>query len=275
MSYGSLESSEYLGSPVELYRITSGNQIWYYTSGDVTISHQGHDYIPVPISRANVSQSQELNKITLQVTVPRSLPISGMLLTSPPTLVTYLTIFRKHREDSQVITYWVGRILNGECTGATVTLHCEPITTAVKRLGLRRNYQRQCPHSLFDNLCTVNKDAVATYLTVTGKSGLTVHHNSSVQPGYFAGGMMRWDAAIGPQWRFIMSNTSTTVDINLPVMPDGDEYGRDLPVGRGIVLYPGCAHTLTDCKNKFNNISNYGGFPFIPITNPFGMATLF
>ena len=35
-----------------------------------------------------------------------------------------------------------------------------------------------------------------------------------------------------------------------------------------ITLSRGCSKTVSDCKNKFNNISNYGGFPYIPAKNP-------
>lgn len=34
-------------------------------------------------------------------------------------------------------------------------------------------------------------------------------------------------------------------------------------------IYPGCKKTSTWCRVKFNNISNFGGFPFMPRENPF------
>jgi uncharacterized phage protein (TIGR02218 family) len=35
-------------------------------------------------------------------------------------------------------------------------------------------------------------------------------------------------------------------------------------VGDGFELLPGCDHTLASCQGIFNNLSNYGGFPYIP-----------
>ncbi len=29
-------------------------------------------------------------------------------------------------------------------------------------------------------------------------------------------------------------------------------------------VVPGCKHDLDDCENKFDNLVNYGGFPFTP-----------
>jgi len=36
-----------------------------------------------------------------------------------------------------------------------------------------------------------------------------------------------------------------------------------------IALYPGCDHFATTCKNKFGNIENFGGFPYMRSANPF------
>lgn len=35
-----------------------------------------------------------------------------------------------------------------------------------------------------------------------------------------------------------------------------------------VYIYFGCNKTTDDCENKFDNINNFGGFPYIPINNP-------
>ena len=35
-------------------------------------------------------------------------------------------------------------------------------------------------------------------------------------------------------------------------------------VGDGFELLPGCDHTLATCQGTFNNLSRFGGFPYIP-----------
>lgn len=42
-----------------------------------------------------------------------------------------------------------------------------------------------------------------------------------------------------------------------------------LDVGTKLILYAGCDKLNTTCSTKFNNILNFGGFPFIPQDNPF------
>src|SRR3546814_2715916 len=45
---------------------------------------------------------------------------------------------------------------------------------------------------------------------------------------------------------------------------------EDEGAGTAISLYPGCDHRRMTCKDKFNNILNYGGFDWIPTKNPMG-----
>jgi hypothetical protein len=42
-----------------------------------------------------------------------------------------------------------------------------------------------------------------------------------------------------------------------------------LDVGDYITAYPGCGRTRAECKNKFNNLPNYGGFAHLPGKSPF------
>lgn len=39
---------------------------------------------------------------------------------------------------------------------------------------------------------------------------------------------------------------------------------RSTSPGDTLTIYPGCSHWITDCSDKFGNIENYQGFPYIP-----------
>lgn len=45
-------------------------------------------------------------------------------------------------------------------------------------------------------------------------------------------------------------------------------WSPDLAPGNGVKVYPGCRHTPADCKDKFDNEANFGGFSHIPNRNP-------
>jgi hypothetical protein len=41
-----------------------------------------------------------------------------------------------------------------------------------------------------------------------------------------------------------------------------------------VIIYPGCKHNYTTCLTVFDNLDNFGGFPWIPGVNPFGSRSL-
>lgn len=275
MSFNAKEIGAYTGNPIELYEFRNGLAVWRYTSADEPFLWDGNTFFPEPIKSPEATETQELGKLNITLTVPRTNEVAMMYNHFPPTAVTTLTIYRKHRDDDQIIVHWVGRVLNSDFRGSTADLYGEPNTTAIKRIGLRRYYQRQCPHVLFGDHCRASADAHKVPAVVSAVSGLIVEVDVVQPDSYWAGGMMSWDSAIGTQWRFILNNAGSTLQVNFPFMPDADPYGRGLPVSTAVNLYPGCQHTMTDCINKFNNLPNYGGQPYIPMQNPFNLTSLF
>jgi hypothetical protein len=55
----------------------------------------------------------------------------------------------------------------------------------------------------------------------------------------------------------ILGTTHDTVHV-IPPFP------FDFELVDGIELLPGCDHSITDCETKYNNLINYGGFPWVP-----------
>jgi len=61
---------------------------------------------------------------------------------------------------------------------------------------------------------------------------------------------------------------------------DGDTVTVTHPVaglepGSVLIALPGCNHTTTHCNDKFSNILNFGGFPYMTEKNPFGANSVF
>lgn len=268
----SLESS----NPVELYEFRNGNFTWRYTSADTADDHDGETYTPERIQRTQLGDTIEQEKMAITITVPVENPIAELFRFYPPTSVTTVTIYRKQRFQEAAAIYWIGRVLNADHSTPNTDLHCEPASTSIKRLGLRRYYQRQCPHVLYGTQCGVDRTKHKTETTVVSYSGLAVKvAKTDLTVDRFSGGILEWDSTVlGTQYRFISANTADTLNINFPCLTEEDDMGRSLLSGTPVRIYPGCRHTLTDCINIFNNLPNFGGFPFIPFQNPFNMTTL-
>lgn len=261
MSYEDFERSVDEAGPVELYRfVLSAAERHLFTSGDAEITYAGDTYAPVTISRSEIEQTAEIHRGELEVQVSRDNPLVAQFTAAPPDRIVTLTVFRHHRDDSEFITYWKGRLLSVLWAGGQVTLKCEPVFSSLKRAGLRRRYQASCPHVLYGPGCFVTRAAFATEGVVTQLVGARVSADAfGAHPnGWFTGGYLQFGALAR---RLIMSHINANVTLSAPL--------PELTVGASVTAYAGCDHALSTCDTKFDNAANNGGFPFAPQRNPF------
>lgn len=269
MTYDAIERSAAGGRPVELFEFRRGTVVWRYTSADQDVFVDEFTYSRAIIDRSNVERGSEMNRSGLRLTVARDFPIVAMFIVSPPVDVVSLTVRQYHEGDGATVVIWNGRILavtpwvNGR---AEIAL--EPAATSMRRTGLRRVYQRQCPHVLYGARCGAVSNAFRLVAAAGLISGLDVTvAGTGVGDGYYAGGFLQWTTAEGLERRFIVGHTGTTLSLSTP--PTG------LSTGTAIEVFPGCDHSLATCDAKFGNATNYGGTPFIPTKNPFGSAPIY
>jgi len=128
-------------------------------------------------------------------------------------------------------------------------------------------YTRHCRWSLGDSMCRVNLAA----LSVTGSVG-TVRvprrtfestELASAADGAYSLGVLDWTGG---------ANEGQRSMVKLSVHGTGlvELYEQTVyPVEQGdtFSVAPGCDRTHTTCKERFNNLLNFGGFPTIPGTN--------
>jgi uncharacterized phage protein (TIGR02218 family) len=259
MTYAARESSDHDAQPVELYRFTEAARKWLYTSADAAVVYQTETYEPRPLKRGAFRQTSELNKATLEINAPRDLPLVADAFASPLVGVIALTIYRQHRGDGETVTWWKGRVAGIRASGGETTITCEPLATALKRIGLRRPAQRQCPHALYDAGCTVSQAAFSATGTLVSLTGATVTAGAfATKPdGWWVGGKIILNGVP----RFVIGHAGDTVAISAPV--------PGLPQNATFTVYAGCDRTPATCDSKFGNILNFGGAPWFPIKNPF------
>jgi uncharacterized phage protein (TIGR02218 family) len=264
MSYTSLETSIQSGRPVELYEFKLGLEYYRYTSASVTITKNGVEFYPESIERTDVEQSDDIHKGGLKLDVPRTNILGATLLAYTPDEVVTVTIFRGHYGDDSYISYWKGRVMAVQASGNTITLGCESIFTSMKRPGLRARFERMCRHSLYSYQCGISRDSwrVNGSVEIDNTLSLTINIASTYADGYFVGGI----ATIGGASRFITSHIGGVIKISRSF----NEY----VAGQDVALFPGCDKSMATCQSKFDNLDNYGGFPFIPTRNPFNGSSI-
>lgn len=261
-TYAELENSAYGGQPVELFRFVHGANVWTYNSGDALLVHNGETYTPLASGRdGDMTVSSEPNKTDITVVLPIGNAVSQLFLAGAPEQVVSLTVFRYLYGADTPEIYWKGRVVSASWEEGQANLSCESIFTSIKRTGLRARYQRGCRHALYNHGCGLNMAAfgVAGTVAAIGVSLKTVSVSAAASrdAGYFSAGMIRARGVL----RFVLLHSAANLTIVSPI--------PGLAVGDAVTLYPGCDHGRITCRDKFNNILNYGGFPWIPTDNPF------
>lgn len=261
MSYQDIEASTHTGQPIELYRFALGTTVWRYTSTQDAVTYAAEKYTPAPIRRSEIEQTQEFGRAMLNLEAALDIGVVQSFIVAPPDGVLSLTVFRQHLSDpdAEFITWWKGRIVSVVFGGITAQMRCEPIFTTLKRSGRRANYQINCRHPLYHSGCKVNAADYKTVGIVDSVVGLDITASAllSLPTGWFVGGRLM--AANAQRMIVASSGGALTLSTPIPGLQAGDEFEA----------YPGCDHTLATCAAKFSNQLNYGGFPYIPVKNPF------
>jgi uncharacterized phage protein (TIGR02218 family) len=274
MSYELIETSTDDGQPVELFEIAYSGQYWRYTSAATVQTRLTSDYTPIPCGRTDLEPTSDPSKSDMTFTFPRSVEVGEIFRIQPPSEVVTMTVYGKHVGDPQFIVIWKGRIITADWEGPYIKLIGESVFSSLRRPGLRRRFQYQCPYALYSQQCGVNRDAWKESRPLSSISGLNLQVMSTIgkPDNFYAGGYVTWINNINDniEKRMIRSSNGTTGVLTLSNIP------LALSSGQLLTLYPGCDHTLGGAGcSKFSNTANFGGQPFIPKKNPFGGASIY
>jgi uncharacterized phage protein (TIGR02218 family) len=267
VSYFGFDTSTSNGQPIELYVFQQATQTWYYTSGKDIVTRLGVEHEPAAITRSSISQSNEVSGSSISLGFPRNHEFAVQFLGFSPDLVTTLTIYRGHATDTdnEYQVYWKGRVISCSASGSDLTLECESVFTSLRRTGLRASYQRTCRHTLYSESCTVNMNSymVSGLVQSTTSNVVVCTQAGAFASGWFTGGMIRLPSGA---MRFITNHTGSSLTLSRPF---NESIG-----GTTIEIFPGCDHLKATCVSKYNNVLNFGGFPYTPNHNPFGGTSI-
>ncbi|MCE9561883.1 MAG: DUF2163 domain-containing protein [Planctomycetes bacterium] len=140
----------------------------------------------------------------------------------------------------------------------TVNSHLELLN-----LNLPRNlYQPGCVNTLFDASCGLNRATFAVTGTASAGTIASVI-NATLAPatGYFDLGSIVFTNGAN-------SGVSRSVKAYTKGSPGSLSLIQPFPVtpspGDTFTAYPGCDKMQSTCQNKFGNLANFRGFPFVP-----------
>lgn len=256
---------------VELIDIARGAAHWRYACGNRVITYNGVPYQPAAIQRGSISESADLTRNTLDLTMPQGLDVLDQFRGVAPSLPLSVLVLRQKISDGSTSIIWGGTV--GGVTWEThdVKMHCLPPMASMQALALRRNWQVACPHVLYgagDGMCNASRTAVQATTTITAVAGNVIHAAAfaAQADGWWAGGYISWQTGETSEVRFITDHTGDAVTLLTPAL---------MGVGTVVTAFPGCDHQLSTCDSKFHNAVNYGGQPWIPVKNPFGNDNIY
>src|SRR5699024_9190458 len=201
---------------------------------------------------------------TKTITVAQDNEAASLFAVTPPSTPVIATIYQGYLgdPDNDFRALWIGRVTGVQWRESDALISVAPIAQNKNQPGLRRHYQRMCPHVLYGKGCGASKTAATSTHGVAGVSGSTVTLSTTIQsnPERYAGGTMEWSVQGQTQIGSIVSATNTTVELSAP-----PQY---LNGGDSVDLVLGCAHTIDACRDWHNNLANFGGQPLIPIDDP-------
>lgn len=289
MTYDAKQTAP-LGRSTELYEFVQSGVFSRFTSANVDVTVSATTYTAETISRNNPVQNSESGSGEVKITVPRNFDIAAQFAGVIPSILPTLTIYKTHLNDGdeEVITYWKGTIVNCAFndTAGTATLFGMPETRVFERPVPRAVYSGLCNNQLFDGLCQVSKSTYSTSLTLS-----TVDAAGTT---WTLAGLR--DAADTIATNELLSLTAQEVDdfwqrgyiatsaspaefrmiVETDIGADPNAVRVSIPfsvaaVGDSVTVYAGCPHSIDFCDRKFKNALNFGGCPYVPTKNPFGV----
>jgi len=251
-------------SEVELYAFEGTSGSFRLTPHEFDVEIGGQRYERCPLERSALALGAEAAKSALELKLPPDHALVRHLLqatlTGEATAVRLAVARRDAWGDAWWLsgTRWMGRVLGVEVADDSARIRCESAQVSLKRIGLRRLYSRACSHVLYSTACGATP--ITAESTVTQVSGRSVEFDGGVPAavsGMLAGGWLQTPAGAR---HMIVSESTAGVELLYPV-----PLAPQTPVD----LVAGCDHSMPTCAARFDNLANYGGFPFIPTKNPF------
>ncbi len=271
MTFDANEISRSGGAPITLFKATYGAATpitWTDAVAPVTYDDGGGSlvYATVPTEMDQVVASGSLDKVELQIRVPENQGLAQLFLIYPPPEPVAIIVRHGHFGDAEFKLAFSGVVLAVGREEGRAILACEPVSSALGRPGLRRNYQFPCPYVLYQGLCTASKAAATTAITaqVVNPSSITVTagwEGANALADYL-GGTVEWVNTDGnTEIRTILNAQATEIRLS--------GLTRDLSDLDSVNVVLGCNRSEDHCLNLHNVIADFGGQSFIPVDGPY------
>ncbi len=158
-----------------------------------------------------------------------------------------------------LVNIFTGRVVEIDCGRSMATFNINSHLELLSQQLPRELYQPACLNTLFDQGCTLSSSSFSVSETVTSATVSVINATMAQATDYFTLGTVKFTSGNNSGFkRTIKAYTtggSITLLVPLPFVPlAGDTF----------TAVPGCDKKQSTCTNKFSNLVNFRGQPFIP-----------
>lgn len=269
--------------------------------------NEGWVFKPERIQHDGLRLDDEKAAGQLSVTLPIDHAIAQLYALDAPGVQVWLTLAMLDTTvaNAKPLVVWVGQVAGVEYDELRAKLTLDHMQAVLARPGLTAKHPRSCGHMLYDQATCGVKAGAYDYATqyfkyredgemlAVSDDGMTVTIPAAAnrEAGFFENGFLvvageyasygngvahypRGGSADlttakttvnGGYRRAIVAHDGATLTLATPLPPLALADIKQ----RRVTLFAGCDYTMPTCKGTFNNVARFGGYPYIPIKNPF------
>lgn len=255
--------------PAELYYITNGIDTMRITSGDITVTYNSNDYTPALIMRGPIKWNSDLSISKTVIKLKYDLDMIDDYINQYVVDTVWVEIYKIHRDMSplEAYTIFVGKVEAVAFSGNIAEMQIAGLTSYLNNVIPKFRYQSVCNHALYSPECGLDpdnwdysgvvSDISSDGLWVESTAIKTAMDTAGVSTdNYCQGGYISYGGYV----RYITRQSGAEFYLRYKI--------PTLSLGEIVTVYAGCDNRNVTCRDKFNNIDNFLGFPFIPWDNP-------
>lgn len=262
----------FLSPRIDLFKFTEtgSGRVYRLTNHNKSAFIGTEEYTPIAITRTNVVHSQELEKTIQEITLPLTNEMARRWLQRILFDTITVTLFEQRGENTRAL--WHGNLSSISPSETSISLQFVDRKFALQKKGQGISYTRNCRHQLYSPECGVSTKPLieinfgwgtfsvpSPYVfnaTVTTAVGSTLSISPLVPGDDLTGGHLE---AEDGSYSTIIKHYGEEITLLRP-----NKYLLRENSNKRVTLYVGCRKTIEDCKTRFNNVENFGGFPWIP-----------
>ena len=262
----------------DLYRITlTDGTVLRYTATDISLTVGDERYTPLAIERDGTTQTNDMSVDEMHLTI---IVDKEQRLDSETTIMQAIvagrfadaevelhrlfspqpfTMFTGRIDPDYALLWWLGRLNIERAGGITIEATVASMTELLNVKFPTHLYYPPCIYTLGDASCGVNVEKFRKRGTVTGGTRSVIETDLSLANGHFAQGSITFTSGRNSGvTRTIRTNERGVITVVMPFyyLPDaGDAFN----------VLPACDKSMDCCKQRFDNLPHFRGYPFIPV----------